>query len=56
MKKIVINSDFGGFGLSRATQDYIISAKGVDSGKWNSDYESYSNFYFDDLTRDDPSM
>lgn len=56
MKKIVINTDWGGFGLSREAQDHIIAARGIDPGEWDSDYRGYSNFHVYDLARDDPDL
>lgn len=56
MKKIVINTDWGGFGLSREAQDHIIAARGIDPGGWNSACQSYLNFHVYDLARDDPAL
>ncbi len=55
MKKIVINSCFGGFGLSQKAQDMYCFAKNINPGEW-SKWGYYSDFNDRDLCRDDPLL
>ena len=51
--KIVINSDYGGFGLSREAIDRYCAEKGIYPGKWNDTYSYYPEFSENDIPRDD---
>jgi len=51
--KIVINTDYGGFGLSREAINRYCELKGISPGKWNDTYSYYSDFSEDDIPRDD---
>lgn len=56
MPKIVINTCFGGFGLSRKALDMYCEEKGIDPGKWNKTWEFYEDFSDRDIERDDPIL
>jgi hypothetical protein len=56
MTKIVINTCFGGFGLSREAIDLYCSKTGTNPGEWNESYLGYSDFSTYDLDRDDPIL
>jgi hypothetical protein len=51
--KIVINSCYGGFGLSREAIDRYCTEKGIHPGKWNDTYSYYMEFSEDEIPRDD---
>lgn len=56
MKKIVINSCFGGFSLSQKAQDMYCAQKNIDPGEWNKSWGYYSDFHMSDICRDDPVL
>ena len=51
--KIVINSCYGGFGLSREAIDRYCELKGVSPGKWHENYNFYPDFSEHDIPRED---
>lgn len=53
--KVVINTDWGGFMLSRKAQDLIISRKNITPGVWDRSghYSQWSPY---DLPREDPDL
>lgn len=51
--KIVINSCYGGFGLSREALDMYCAEKGLDPGEWNRIWKFYANINHRDIARDD---
>lgn len=55
-RKVVINSTYGGFSLSKEAQDMYCAAKGIDPGEWHPDYCFYKDFNDLDLERDDPIL
>lgn len=55
-QKIVINSEHGGFALSKKAQDMYCASKGIDAGKWNSEFGFYEKFDCNQLERDDPVL
>jgi hypothetical protein len=56
MIKVVINRDFGGFGLSKVAIDMYCASKGIAPGEWNSTWGFYDNFSCGDIPRDDPIL
>ena len=54
--KIVINSDFGGFGLSKLAIESYASRKGLALGKWNSNYGYFEDFMETDIPRNDKDL
>jgi hypothetical protein len=56
MTKIVINTCFGGFSLSKAAQDVICELKGEDPGEWVSGSNFYTMFDTYNLDRSDPDL
>ncbi len=56
MPKLVINSCYGGFGLSREAIDMYCSKTGMNPGEWSEGYQGYSDFSVYDLDRDDPIL
>ena len=56
LRKVVINSEYGGFGLSKEAQDMYCAAKGFAPGEWNQAYWFYENFHERELDRDDPIL
>lgn len=55
MRKIVINTCYGGFALSKEALDYIIEVKNIDPGVWQQ-WGYYENFSDLSLSRDDPDL
>jgi hypothetical protein len=54
MVKVVINRDFGGFGLSKEAIDRYCKEKGIEPGEWSKTvWGFYSNFNERDVLRDD---
>ncbi len=56
MKKIVINTEYGGFGLSKVAIDMYCASKGIEQGEWNSTWGFYDNFSCGDIPRDDAEL
>ncbi len=56
MKKIVINSCYGGFGLSKEACDMYCEIKGISPGEWNKIWGYYENFYTKDIDRADEDL
>jgi hypothetical protein len=54
--KLVINRDYGGFGLSRKALDMYAAEKGIDPGKWNDTFKFYDNISDHVIQRDDPVL
>jgi hypothetical protein len=54
--KIVINDDFGGFGLSKMAIESYASRKGLTLGKWNQTYGFYEEFMDRDIPRNDKDL
>jgi hypothetical protein len=54
--KIVINDDFGGFGLSKMAIESYASRKGLSLGKWNQTYGYYDDFMDRDIPRNDKDL
>ena len=54
--KIVINDDFGGFGLSKMAIESYASRKGLTLGKWNQTYGYYDDFMDRDIPRNDKDL
>ena len=54
--KIVINDDFGGFGLSKMAIESYASRKGLTLGKWNQTYGYYDDFIDRDIPRNDKDL
>ena len=54
MIKVVINTCYGGFGLSNEATELYAAKKGIQLGKLG-DY-GYENFYVYDVPRDDPVL
>ena len=57
MTEIVINKDFGGFGLSRIAQEKLCEKKGISPGVWT---DAWGGYYAEspthDISRDDPDL
>ncbi len=54
--KIVINDDYGGFGLSKMAIESYASRKGLALGKWNQTYGFYEEFMDRDIPRNDKDL
>jgi hypothetical protein len=60
--KIVINSCYGGFGLSREAIDLYCAKKAkysgesIQTGKWNATWGYYDKFHCRDIKRNDPFL
>ena len=54
--KIVINDDFGGFGLSKMAIESYASRKGLSLGKWNQTYGYFDDFMDRDIPRNDKDL
>jgi hypothetical protein len=54
--KIVINDDFGGFGLSKMAIESYASRKGLTLGKWNQTYGYFDDFMDRDIPRNDKDL
>lgn len=54
--KVVINTCFGGFGLSKKATDLYCEKKGINPGKWDSQYKFYHDFHDRNISRDDPVL
>ena len=54
--KVVINTCFGGFGLSRKAVDLYCKKKGINPGKWDSQFKFYHDFQDWNISRDDPIL
>ena len=56
MPKVVINTCFGGFGMSRKALDMYCKEKNIEPGKWNETWGFYEDFHHTDIRRDDPLL
>lgn len=58
MKKIVINTCYGGFGLSKKGCEMYAGHKGLELGNWNYTWGFYegAQFYDREIPRDDPFL
>ena len=54
--KIVINDDFGGFGLSKIAVESYASRKGITLGKWNQTCGYFEDFMDRDIPRNDKDL
>lgn len=54
--KVVINTCFGGFGLSKEAMDLYCEKKGINPGKWNEKWKFYEDVYHGDIERNDPVL
>jgi len=54
--KIVINTCFGGFGLSKMALESYAYRKGVVLGKWNETWGYFDDFSARDIERNDPDL
>jgi hypothetical protein len=54
--KIVINDDYGGFGLSKMAIESYASRKGLSLGKWNQTYGYFDDFMDRDIPRNDKDL
>jgi hypothetical protein len=54
--KIVINDDFGGFGLSKIAMESYASRKGIALGKWNQTWGYFEDFMDRDIPRNDKDL
>lgn len=55
--KVVINTCYGGFSLSKEAQELYAEKKGItDLGKYTESYESYENVWSWNINRDDPDL
>jgi len=54
--KVVINREYGGFGLSRKALDMYAAEKGIDPGKWNDGFNFYANINESEIERNDPVL
>ena len=55
MIKVIINTCYGGFGLSKAACELYAERKGLTSGTWNESWGFFEggNFYDREIPRDD---
>ncbi len=53
--RVVINSCFGGFGLSETAQRMYCKIKGIEPGEWNA-YGFFENLHVNDIERNDPIL
>lgn len=56
MAKIVINSCYGGFSLSREASELYAQKTGAELGEWNSTWKYYEKFRCREIARDDPLL
>ena len=56
MKKILINSSYGGFGLSKLAQEMYCKAKNIEPGKWDPNLEFFDDFIVSTIPRDDTDL
>lgn len=54
--KVVINSCYGGFGLSKEAQDLYCALMEIETGEWNATWKFYSDFRECELKRNDPVL
>jgi hypothetical protein len=54
--KVVINTCYGGFGLSKIALESYASRKGIDLGKWNDRFGFYEGLSHHDIPRDDKDL
>jgi hypothetical protein len=54
--KVVINTCYGGFGLSREAQDLYCALMEINPGDWRPTFEFYTDFHEHKLKRDDPVL
>lgn len=54
--KVVINTCYGGFGLSKIALESYASRKGIDLGKWNDIFGFYEGLSDRDISRDDKDL
>lgn len=54
--KVVINTCYGGFGLSKIALESYASRKGIDLGKWNDRFGFYEGLSDHDISRDDKDL
>ena len=55
-QQIVINTQHGGFGLSKQAQDLLATKKNQNPGTWHESSEYYEDFDTYDLARDDRDL
>ncbi len=56
MKKIVINTCYGGFGLSKMALESYAHRKGLQLGKWNQTWGFYEDLSCRSIERDDKDL
>jgi hypothetical protein len=58
MTKVVINTCYGGFGLSKQACELYAERKGLKVGKWNANWGFFENgdFYDREIPREDPIL
>ena len=54
--KVVINTCYGGFGLSKIALESYAHRKGIDMGKWNQTWGFFEGFSCRDIQRDDKDL
>ena len=54
--KVVINTRFGGFDLSKEAQDLYCKWMEIHPGGWNQTWNYYSDFHVRELKRNDPVL
>ena len=54
--KVVINSCYGGFGLSKLAMESYAQRKGLQLGKWNQTFGFYEGVSGHDIPRDDKDL
>lgn len=55
-KKIVINTCYGGFNLSKQAQEQYALLKGIDPGNWNDSWGFFENLEVYSISRDDSDL
>ena len=56
MRKVVINTCYGGFGLSKIALESYAHRKGIDMGTWNKTWGFFDGFSCRDIQRDDKDL
>ena len=56
MTKLVINTCFGGFGLSKQATEEYANRKDIKLGRWNETWRFYEDMSDRSIDRDDPDL